>query len=181
MNNQGNAALNLVMIKRETFDTLDDEKLGRECMEPTFMLIRGQSPEVKTAVLSQLSQGQHALCMFRVMYDHSHKSAPEYYGWISYMLGIPGYWDRVIEGIRFFDETGILPLLEDTREYLEVRNRELGAVWDEAVLTDLDRDPELKQAIHGLYQRFLQIAPVTLSVIADYIRTHPEEYVEFTD
>ncbi|UQZ37263.1 hypothetical protein C2I18_29220 [Paenibacillus sp. PK3_47] len=150
-------------------------------MEPTFELIRGKSPAVKAEVISQLSRGQQSLCMFRVMYDHSHKSANEYYAWISYMLAIPGYWDRVIEGIRFFETSGMLPLLEDTRKYLEDRNRRRGLEWGEAVLSDPDRDPELRQAIDGFYEQFQQTGPVTHAVIADYIRNHPEEYVELTD
>lgn len=173
--------MNLVTIDRTTFNRLSDDKLGWECMEPTFMLIRGKSPAVKAGVLAQLSRGQHALCMFRIMYDHAHKSAPEYYAWLSYILAIPGYWDSVIEGIGFFDESGLVPLLEETKAFLELRNRGLGVTWGDALLSDLERDQELRQTIDSFYERFQQIAPITLSIIAGYIRTHPEEYVQLTD
>lgn len=71
--------MSLVTMNRESFYSLGDEKLGSACMEPTFMQIRGKSPAVKAEVISQLTRGQQALCMFRVMYGHSYKSAAEYY------------------------------------------------------------------------------------------------------
>lgn len=84
--------MSLVAMKREELDTL--RRLGWACMEPTFQLIRGQSPSIKSEMISTLTDGQRALCMFRVMFDHSSNSAGEYYAWISYMQELPGYWLR---------------------------------------------------------------------------------------
>lgn len=90
-----------VPMERTTFYSLSDERLGYACMEPTFMKIRAKSPAVKNEAIAQLSRGQRALCMFRILYDHSSKSAEEYYGWLSYLLDQPGYWSGVLEGLQF--------------------------------------------------------------------------------
>jgi hypothetical protein len=173
--------MSLVTMNRESFYSLGDEKLGSACMEPTFMQIRGKSPVVKAEVISQLTRGQQALCMFRVMYGHSYKSAAEYYAWISYMLSIPGYWERMMGGVRFFDEPGMGALLEETRGQLEARNSRLKVNWGDATLMDTERDDELMQMVKSWFDRFEQVAPSTHSIIAKYIRSHPEEFVLLAD
>lgn len=90
-----------VAIDRQEFNSLTDERLGWFCMEPTFKLIRGKSPKVKAATINQLGKGQTALCMFRIMYDHSYKSSTEFYAWSSYLLDQTGTWSGVLEGVRF--------------------------------------------------------------------------------
>jgi hypothetical protein len=101
-------------------------------MEPTFEQIRGKSPAVKNDAIAQLTPGQKALCMFRVMYDHSKNSASEYYAWMAYLQEQPGYWGEVTGGVHFFDDQPMLELLD------------------------------------------------TLARIGDYIRSHPDEFVELT-
>jgi hypothetical protein len=39
--------MTLVAMKKQEFDSLDDERLGRACMEPTFLQIRGKDMSVK--------------------------------------------------------------------------------------------------------------------------------------
>ncbi|WP_054940973.1 hypothetical protein [Paenibacillus ihuae] len=170
----------LAKMDAVTFQTLSDERLGRHCMEPAFALIRGKSPEVKAEVIAQLSRGQKALCMFRVFFDHAHKSAAEYYAWISYMLDTPGYWNGVQEGLLFFEDTAMILLLEETRRMLELRNNRLGLQWSEAAFKDMEQDLELARQIRGLYERFGQLSGQSLANIAAYIRTHPEEFVELS-
>lgn len=170
----------MAQMDRDTLQTLSDEKLGRACMEPTFMLIRGKQPAVKAEVIGQLGKGQRALCMFRVFYDHSYKSAPEYYVWLSYMLDMPGYWSGVQDGLLFFDDTAMIRLLEETRDTLELRNRRLGRQWSDAVFSDLEKDLELAGQIAVDYERFQRLSAESLAAIAAYIRTNPEEFVELT-
>lgn len=171
----------LTAMARETFYTLSDERLGSACMEPTFMLIRGKSPEVKAAVISGLNNGQRALCMFRVMYDHSCHSSAEYYAWISYILDQPGYWKSVMEGLRFFGDIELMDLLEETRESLEARNHRLGLNWGDAVLKDVETDPGLGELTGSLFAEFQQTSSRSLRRMAVYIRSHPDEFVVFAD
>lgn len=170
--------MSLVAMKREELDTLSDERLGWFCMEPTFQLIRGKSPAVKSTVISTLTEGQRALCMFRVMYDHSCNSAGEFYAWLAYMQELPGYWSGVMEGLRFFGDHEMILLLQDTKGVLEQRNEELGQQWGDAVITDLEREPHLLATMTRLFARFQDISTESLKLTGDYIRAHAEEFVE---
>lgn len=170
--------MTLVTVKKQDFDSLDDERLGWACMEPTFLQIRGKDMTVKTQVISQLTKGQQALCMFRVLYDHAKNSVSEYYAWISYLLDKPGYWSGVTDGLRFFGDTSMIRLLEKTKEVLEARNHKMGVLWSEATFKDLDHDNELLTAVSLLFERFQEIALDSLKQISMYIRSNPQDFVE---
>ncbi|WP_098745840.1 hypothetical protein [Paenibacillus sp. EZ-K15] len=71
--------MTLAAVKKQDFDSLNDERLGWACMEPTFLEIRGKDMSVKAQVISQLTKGKQVLCMFRVLYDHAKNSVSEYY------------------------------------------------------------------------------------------------------
>ncbi|MFD1776140.1 hypothetical protein [Paenibacillus rhizophilus] len=167
-----------VMNKRE-FDSLEDERLGWACMETTFNQIRAKDMSVKAKVISELSEGQRALCMFKVFYGHAKNSDMEYYGWISHLLQNPDMWSGVMNGLSFFGDTGMLRLLEETKEILETRNRRLGLEWTDAVITDLDHDIELNAEVKRLYRQFQQISPESLKAIAAHIRANADEFVRF--
>ncbi|MEK4510593.1 hypothetical protein [Paenibacillus sp. FSL K6-2524] len=169
--------MTLVAMKREVFDSLADERLGWACMEPTFMQIRGKDISVKSEAISKLTEGQRALCMFRVMYDHAKNSASEYYAWICYLLDIPDFWSGVMNGLNFFRDTSMIALLNQTKEVLETRNLKLGRQWSDATLLDLDRDNELLNTISRLFESFQEIAPASLKQISTYIRSNPQEFV----
>ncbi|RUT47565.1 hypothetical protein EJP82_07650 [Paenibacillus anaericanus] len=169
--------MTLVAMKREVFDSLADERLGWACMEPTFMQIRGKDISVKSETISKLTEGQRALCMFRVMYDHAKNSASEYYAWICYLLDIPDFWSGVMNGLNFFRDTSMIGLLNQTKEVLETRNLKLGRQWSDATLLDLDRDNELLNTISRLFGSFQEIAPASLKQISTYIRSNPQEFV----
>ncbi|MFC3746747.1 hypothetical protein [Paenibacillus sp. GCM10012306] len=169
--------MSLVTVKRQDFDSLDDERLGWVCMEPTLMQIRGKNMSVKTQVISQLTEGQRALCMFRVLYDHAKNSVREYYAWISYLLDTPGYWSGVTGGLRFFSDTSMITLLEETKAVLEARNTTLGVQWSDATFKDLDQDHELLATVTLLFERFLELSQGSLQQISAYIRFNPQEFV----
>ncbi|AHV97053.1 hypothetical protein [Paenibacillus sabinae] len=169
-----------VMNKRE-FDSLEDERLGWACMEPTFSQIRAKDMAVKAKVISELSEGQRALCMFKVFYGHAKNSEMEYYGWITHLLQNPDMWAGVMNGLSFFGDVDMSRLLEETKEVLETRNRRLGLEWKDAAITDLDRDKELHAEVEQLYRRFQQISPASLKAIAAHIRANADEFVRFEE
>ncbi|WP_187355305.1 hypothetical protein ['Paenibacillus yunnanensis' Narsing Rao et al. 2020] len=166
-------------MDKETFQSLSDEALGRACMEPVFGQIRGKSPQLKARVVAELGQGRAALCMFRVMYDHSSPSAAEFYAWISYMQEQPGYWSGVLRGLEFFGDRIMYGFLEETRQTFAAWNLRGGRGWEETSLSDLERDPELRRIAETLYVRFQTVAAESLRIIAAYIREHPQEFVRF--
>jgi len=169
--------MTLVTITKQDFESLNDERLGWVCMEPTFLQIRGKDIAVKTEVVTGLTEGQQALCMFRVMYDHAKNSVSEYYAWVSYLLGSSGYWPSVMGGLRFFGDEPMTRLLDETKKVLEARNQRQGVEFDEATFKDLEQDHELKTTFSLLFERFVQIAPDSHKKISTYIRTNPQEYV----
>ncbi|MFD0710528.1 hypothetical protein [Paenibacillus sp. GCM10027626] len=169
--------MTLVTISKEQFDSLDDERLGWICVEPTILQIRGKEFAVKQKAISGLNKGQQALLMFRVLYDHAKHSAAEYYAWISYLLATPGYWTGVLGSLQFFDDQSMLILLEDTKEAIDVRNGRLGVHYGDAELKDLDQDRELSQTMSLLFERFHAIVPDSLQFISKHIRANPQHFV----
>ena len=74
----------LVMMKRKVFDSLDDAALESACVEPTLQRLHSRiSPAVKSQVLAQLTDGQKAQFMFRVLYAHLGNSVVDFYCWVS--------------------------------------------------------------------------------------------------
>lgn len=171
--------MTLVTMNKQHFDSLTDEGLGSACMEPTFRQIRGQDFSIKSQVISGLTKGQQALCLFKVMYEHAKNSAAELYGWTSYLLDQPGYWTGVTGALSFFGDRSMLDLLEETKDRLHGRNVNLGLRWSDASPTDIEHDPELLRAINDLFNRFQILAPQSIRIIGDYIRANPHEYVSF--
>ncbi|GIP33447.1 hypothetical protein [Paenibacillus sp. J2TS4] len=169
--------MTLVAMKKQEFDSLDDDSLGWACMEPTLLQIRGKEMAVKTEAISRLNKGQQALCMFRVLYDHAKNSAVEYYTWISYLLDKPGYWSGVTGGLRFFGDSSMMHLLVETKEVLEASNHRRRVSISDATYKDLEQDNELQNAVSHLFARFLELAPHSLQMISTYIRAHPQDFV----
>jgi hypothetical protein len=171
--------MTLVAMTKQDFDSMNDERLSWACVEPTLMQIRGKNMTVKAQALSQLTKGQQALCMFRVLYDHAKNSASEFYAWISYLLGNSDYWSGVIGGLRFFGDTTMIHLLDETKLLLEERNQRLGYQLSDATFNDLEQDHELSNAVSLLFDRFLEIAMDSLKHIGTYIRSNQHEFVIF--
>ncbi|QJD83480.1 hypothetical protein [Cohnella herbarum] len=167
----------IVKITKNDFDSLSDERLSWTCMEPTFRRIRGKNATIKSQAISELTEGQQALCMFRVMYDHAINSAAEYYCWMSYLLDQSGYWSGVMNGLNFFGDRSMIRLLEETKETFQARNLELGLTWGDAALRHLDEDKELLNVTGHLFERFQAVSTDSLKSISSYIRSHPEQFV----
>ena len=172
----------LVMMKRKVFDSLDDAALESACVEPTLQRLHaGISPAVKSQVLAQLTAGQKAQFMFRVLYAHLGNSVVDFYCWVSYLLAEARTWSGVKGGLRYFGDDAMLRLLEETESFLEVRNRQGDAGWRDAFPQDLDDDAELIASVSRLNATFHEIAPTTLRLIGGYIRNNPGEFVQFDD
>lgn len=162
----------LVDIKRQTFETLEPDALAMACMEPIFVQIRGKNPAVKAQVYAQLTRGQQALLMFRVLYDHARNSADEFYWWFSDLLSQPKTWDAIQAGLQYFGDADLPPLLQEIAGFLVARKNERAAL-----LVDLEQDPELLSVVSQFHARFLQAAQTTLCRITEHIRLNPDQFV----
>ncbi|MBP1992665.1 hypothetical protein [Paenibacillus eucommiae] len=165
----------LVTMGQEEFDSLDYITLGWKCIEPTIMQIRGKNDTIKSEVYAQLTEGQRALLMFRVLHDHAYNSTAEYYCWISQLLTEPNTWKEVKAGFRYFGDDAMLQILEETEAFLSGRNQSDLQVSPQ----DLVDDPQLNETISMLYALFSGSAPASLKRVGAYIRSNPEQYVQF--
>lgn len=171
----------LVTMKRQAFDSLDPAALGWACIEPTLQQVHGISPTVRSQVLAQLTPGQRALFLFRVLYDHVGDSAADLYCWVSYLLSEAKKWSAIKAGSRYFGDDAMLHLLEEIEGLLEARHQEGDALRRDALPWDLDDDPELFASISQLNATFHEIVPTTLKLIGVYIRNNPSEFVLIED
>lgn len=173
--------MKLVSMTALRFETMNDEQLGWACAEPTLVSVRGKDMRAKSDALTGLTDGQRALCMFRVLYDHAKHSAMEYYGWIAYLLDKSDYWRGVMSGLEFFEDEPMIALLKESEEYLATRNRRLGKSWADLTVGDLAEDAELERTVGTWYRQFHEIADESLSAIARYIRANPDCFVILTE
>ncbi|GAX89647.1 hypothetical protein EFBL_1271 [Effusibacillus lacus] len=143
--------------------------------------MRGKSPEVKSQVYNQLTHGQRALFMFRVLFDHASHSLDEFYSWISYLLAEPSTWGEVKTGLEVFQADAMLQILEEMEKFLQTRNRQGDFQSSEVTPQELADDSELFEYVNRLYINFLDISPATLKLISEFIQINPDEFVEFED
>ncbi|MFD0697561.1 hypothetical protein ACFQZT_26135 [Paenibacillus sp. GCM10027628] len=158
----------VVEMDRKDWESFGDVELFMSCMEPTVLQVRGKDPAVKSQVISQLNSGQQALFMFRLLYPATN-SAVDYYSWISYLLEQPNYWVGIIDGLRFFGDTSMIRLLEETAGILKARTNEISS----------EDKIELQAKITPLFEKFQNTVPDYLQQISSYIRSNPEEFVQF--
>ena len=171
----------VVTMKRQVFNSLDHATLASTCIEPTLQQLHGINPVVRSQVYAQLTPGQLALFMFRVLYDHAGNSAGDLYCWVSYLLGESQRWSAIKAGSRYFGDDSMLQLLEEIEVLLEARYQHEDVEQRDALPWDLDDDPDLFASISQLNATFHEIAPTTLKLIGMYIRKNPSEFVLIED
>ncbi|GAC1380003.1 MAG: hypothetical protein NVSMB33_05660 [Ktedonobacteraceae bacterium] len=170
----------LVTMKREMFDALDYAALEEACIGPTLLQVHEINPVVKARVLAQLTNGQRALFLFRVLHDIAGKSADEFYHWISYLLTEEKRWTGIKRGLRFFGDDAMLRLLDETEGFLEARKqRQKDAEGRDIPVWNIHDDPELLAVVSQLYATFCEIVPATHKLIGAYIRNNASEFVQF--
>ncbi|TMD61668.1 MAG: hypothetical protein E6I91_17315 [Chloroflexi bacterium] len=134
---------------------------------------------MKPQVIAQLTNGQKAQFMFRVLYNHTGNSVVDFYCWVSYLLAEARTWSGIQGGLRYFGDVAMLRLLGETESFLAAKNRLGDAQWRDAFPQDLDDDAELLASVSRLNATFHEIAPATLKLIGAYIRNNPNDFVQF--
>lgn len=167
----------LTSMKKTDIDSMSDSDLAREVMKPILLPLRGQSPARKTQVFKELGKGQQALFMLRVLYDHACHSVVEYYCWVSHLVSELKTWEEVKKGVRFFEAFDMLQVLEETEAYLESINRQDSGEWRTALPQDFETDNNILQQMNRLSASFHEQASFLWKLVADYIRSQPQEFV----
>ncbi|WP_193726506.1 hypothetical protein [Paenibacillus guangzhouensis] len=154
-------------MEKMMFDRLGDMELISACIEPTILQIRGRELSVKAEKIAELHPGQQALCMFRLLFP-AQGSADGYASWVSYLHEQPGYWQGIMGGLRFFGDTSMIALLEETAETLGLR-------------TTADRTAvDVQSSLPPLFEQFQVCFADSLQLISAYIRSNPDAFVTWT-
>lgn len=167
-------------MNRNDFNTLDAMSLGTKCFDPLIQAfkevrIRG---EHESHFYNELSQGQKILFMYRVYYDHVHHSPEELYWWSAYFLAQPPKWNALKGSFRHLGgEEGEL-LLENVERFLSARGYPVHLEGFNISRSDMEEDPELMNSFNDFYARFLKCDEGIHHKTAQYIRSHPEEFVQ---
>ncbi|HEU4964967.1 MAG TPA: hypothetical protein VFV52_14065 [Bacilli bacterium] len=156
-------------MKQELFHSLDDESLRLAVLAPATRQVRAQSPAVKAQVYAQMTPGQRALFMFQVLFEHSRNSTEEYYKWCATLME-EKTWGEVKGALKHLRDEAMLQFLEETEEFLLVW-KQAGVVEDEAFLAEAER----RNA------RYHELAARTIERIGEYVRSHPEEFVQWEE
>jgi hypothetical protein len=161
----------LVTIRRTTFGTLDARSLAWLCIEPAIQLTRAKNISIKSQIYNQLTAGQQALYMFWVLYGHGGNGVIQFYAQIEYLLAQVDIWSQLRDAFTRFGDNKMVQLVG-----------EMEAVYCALVLRNPVGDlADVQATIRRLDATYGQRIPVALERIADYIRVHPEEFVQLQD
>lgn len=168
----------LVTMSRQSFESVDITELGWACLAPIMEPLRGKDPIRKSQVYSSLSPSQQALFMFYAYYNHAKHSLHEYYWWTAYYFAQPKIWTEIKRKLRDFRDHDMVELLEQAEQTLQKWDhpRRMEAV--EISLNDLEHDSALGESISVLFNRFHDITLCTRTLIGEFIRKNPEEFVQ---
>lgn len=169
----------LVNMDPRVFKSLDVIELGWACMAPILEPLRGKNPAVKSKVYSELSSGQQRLFMFYAFYNHAVKSAPEFYWWSAYYLAQPGLWSELGTKLGDAGSEDFVRLLKETEEVLRRHNHPRSFDTFDASPEDIQQDALLKQSVISLYATFCEVTLLMRKELGEYVRSHPEEFVQF--
>lgn len=126
-----------------------------------------------------LTTGQQLLFMYRVYYDHVHHSPEELYWWSAYFLAQPPKWMALKRSFRNFGGDDATLLLESIESFLKDKGYPSSLEGFNVSRMDMEENPELSNSFSAFYVRFLQCNEVIQQKTAQYIHTHPEEFVQF--
>jgi phosphoribosyl 1,2-cyclic phosphodiesterase len=161
-----------VEINPEDFISLNNEELIHICMEQIFTRIRGKSPLVKGEVYSQLTDGQKAAFMFKIMFDHS-KTIEEFYWYALYYISDLNAWPEMKSRAQTIGDTLLVSVYESIESNLEGKNLETHGNW----MIVLD-DAKTKELIMSLFRRYIEATRESIELLGSYIRKKPYEFIQ---
>jgi len=160
----------LKTAKRKDFEVLNDIALIWCCIEPTIEKIRGKNFTIKSEFYSQLNPGQRALLMVQMLYGHTSTGVEEFYSHQSYLLSNRGVWSQLKKGLQYFGDFTMVRILE-----------KMDIVFQSLKTEEFEENAELTATMSLLNQSLRDALPLTLKLVAAYIRNNAEEFVQFID
>ncbi len=174
----------LITVKRKDFEALNDVSLIWTCIEPAIQQVRGKNFAVKSEVHAHLTAGQRALLMVQMLYGHTSKGVEEFYSHLSYLLSNKGVWSQLKKGIQYFGDYDMVQILEKMDMVFQRLNTEEFKDSEEQhtiLITDIDKNAELSASMSFLNKSLSDTLPLTIKLVATYIRNNADEFVQFID
>lgn len=179
----------LLKLNKDVFDSIDDAELWSVCFEPIISVYKDKmsqqtsdnEQEIKLEFYRLLNDGQRALFMFLAFYNHAKKSLGEFYWWSAYYYAQPKVWKEIKASFMRFETEDMLQILEKMEDLLSDRNYPRSLVEFTATFEDIHHDSELLMLISPLNDKFIECSPWTLLKIGKYIRSNPNDYVQFNE
>lgn len=144
---------------------LEEDALIWACIGPVMEPLRGKEPAIKARVYEQLNPGRRALFMVQVLKGHAGHGVVALLNQLDYLLG-PATWRELKSGYAYFGAHGMVQLLEDL-ERLHARLQG----------TDTQAE-ERAEAVRAADQALKLLLPEAVRLVADYIRSHPDEFMQ---
>lgn len=174
----------LVTMKRKDFKSLEDISLIWACIEPTIQQVRGRNFAVKSEVYATLNRGQRALLLFQMLYGHTATGVDEFYTHMFYLLSNEGVWSQLRKGMQYFGAYDMEQLIEQMEMVFQSRHSgelDKSAEQQKVLFTEDDITAEMSSTSSLLNKTFRDLLPMTIKLVATYIRDNESEYVELID
>ncbi len=174
----------LTTVTRKDLEALNDVSLIWTCIGPVIQQVRGKNFTIKSEAYAHLAPGQRALFMFQVLYGHTSNGVEEFYLHQSYLLSQKGVWSQLQKGMKYFKDYAMVRVLEKMEtvfQSLQTEEFKENAEQYNALVTEIDKDVELSALMRCLNESFRDALPLSIKLVAAYIRDHAEEFVQFSD
>lgn len=169
----------MVQMKSHEFNSLDEVSLGTAYFQPLIQAfkevrMRGEDEGIFYA---GLTEGQQKLFIFRVFYNHVYHSPEELFWWSAYFLAQSPKWRALKNSLEVHGDEGAVRLLEDIESLLTAKGYSQSLDKFEVSRSDIAEDSELLDLFNEFYDRFQSQSVIIHQRIAQFIRTHPEQFV----
>ncbi|WP_236343293.1 hypothetical protein [Paenibacillus plantiphilus] len=173
----------MATMKRNEFETMEDQTLCSACFAPLISAFKNLrvSGGDERAFYGSLTDGQQALFMFRIYYDHAIQSPEELYWRSAYYHAQPAIWSSLKNTLPLIGELGILQLVEEIEGFLVGRDYARSLDCFDATVQDLEHDPELLSSFNAFYGRLQLVTSSSFTSLAGYIRTHANDFMQLTN
>lgn len=171
----------LARLNVEQLETMEDHTLGATCFAPMIRAYKDAESngiDFAGSIFNKWSRGQMALFPFWTYYSHVKESEADFYWWSAYYMARRERWQGLMAGLRFFEDTVTLAVIEEMEAVLAARNHPRSLENFDVSFGEHVQDPALAGIVEGLYAKLLEALPDTIRVIGDYIRQRPSEFVQ---
>jgi hypothetical protein len=172
----------IIKVKEEDFD-FNCSSLSQKCFEPLIKIYKIRMSEeinigVKERFYEELTEGQRALFMFNVYFNHISKSLIEFYWWSAYFMAQTKSWAAIKACFMYFNDEPFLSLLENIEQELKRHNHPITLENFSITRDELNQNIELHASFESLYVKFENIYPVTIEKINNYIEKNLQEFIQ---